>query len=63
MKRSSTSCATSTQEPERMAVGPERAADLRESARQGGEAEANIGLVLLLFLLAYAVWVLMGGAV
>ena len=46
-----------------MAVGPERAADLREPARQGGEAEANIGLVLLLFLLAYAVWVLMGGAV
>jgi len=48
----------SGREPERMAVDPERAEDLRNSARQGGEADVNIGLIILVFLLAYAAWVL-----
>ncbi len=45
-------------DPERMAVGPERAENLRESARQKGEADANVGLIVGIGLLVYAVWVL-----
>lgn len=44
--------------PERMAVDPKRAEDLRESARQGGEADANFGLAVVVFLLGYAAYVL-----
>jgi hypothetical protein len=48
------------EEPERMAVGPERAEDLREASRQGGEADANFGLIVGIGLLVYALWVLIG---
>ncbi|GEM_PF-4079813 len=58
MKASSGADGMSGREPERMAVDPERAEDLRNSARQGGEADVNIGLIILVFLLAYAAWVL-----
>lgn len=44
-----------------MDVDPDRAQDLREAARQGGEAEANVGLVLVIFLAAYFAWTFVSG--
>lgn len=44
--------------PEPMDVSPERAEDLRHSARMGGEANARVGLIIGIFLALYAAWVI-----
>ncbi len=63
MKKSEEVAGERAEEAERMDVGPEHAEYLREGMRQKGEANANVGLVLLVCLAAYVVWLLLGGSI